>query len=93
MIPYIIYLGVVLSGIAYVCYFYGLSNVNTSTGSMIYFIKPIVVAVISVKVLHESLNINFFIGTFIIILGLIIVNHKFILSFKNRYFMSASRNK
>jgi drug/metabolite transporter (DMT)-like permease len=65
-----------VSGIAYMCYFYGLANINTGTGSLIYFVKPVLAAFISVLVLHETLSGYFYAGTAIILAGLGIVNIK-----------------
>lgn len=70
MIPLILYLGIMVSGIAYMSYFYGLANVNTSTGALVFFVKPVLAAVFSVIILHESLNARFYIGTAVIIAGL-----------------------
>ena len=74
LIPHILYLGIIVSGVAYMSYFYGLANVNTATGSLIYFIKPVLSAVFSVLILHESLNGRFFAGTAVIIASLAVVN-------------------
>ena len=74
LIPFILYLGIAVSGIAYMSYFYGLANVNTSTGSLIYFVKPVLAALFSVIILHESLSVRFYAGTAVIIAGLVVVN-------------------
>jgi drug/metabolite transporter (DMT)-like permease len=82
LLPYILYLGIMVSGIAYMCYFYGLANINTSTGSLIYFVKPVLAAIISVLILHESLSMYFYAGTAIILAGLAVVNIKLLSPFK-----------
>jgi drug/metabolite transporter (DMT)-like permease len=76
LIPMILYLGIIVSGIAYMSYFYGLANVNTSTGALIYFVKPVLAALFSVIILHESLSAYFYTGTAVIIAGLAVVNMK-----------------
>jgi drug/metabolite transporter (DMT)-like permease len=74
VLPHMIYLGVLVSGIAYMCYFYGLQNVPASVGSLTFFAKPVLASIIAVILLHERLSFNFYIGTLIIILGVCIVN-------------------
>jgi drug/metabolite transporter (DMT)-like permease len=76
ILPHVLYLGILVSGIAYMCYFYGLANVNTSTGALVFFVKPALAALFSVLVLHETLKTNFYIGTVIILAALTIVNLK-----------------
>lgn len=80
LVPLILYLGIAVSGIAYMSYFYGLANVNTSTGSLIYFVKPVLAALFSVIILHESLNTRFYAGTAVIIAGLAVVNAKLLVN-------------
>lgn len=74
IIPAILYLGILVSGIAYMCYFYGLSHLPASTGAMVYFGKPALAAFFSVLLLGESLSPNFYIGTFVILVGLAVAN-------------------
>lgn len=81
LIPLILYLGIVVSGIAYMSYFYGLANINTSTGALIYFIKPVLAALFSVIILHETLNASFYTGTAVITGGLAVVNARPLVAF------------
>ena len=76
VLPHIIYLGVFVSGLAYMLYFYGLANINTSAGALIYFIKPALAALFSVFLLEEKLTLNFHLGTVVILVGLTIVNYR-----------------
>lgn len=79
IIPITLYLGIFVSGIAYMCYFYGLAHLPASTGAMIYFGKPALAAFFSVLFLGEKLTNHFFLGTAIIILGLTAANSKILL--------------
>jgi drug/metabolite transporter (DMT)-like permease len=73
-LPHLLYLGIFTSGIAYMCYFYGLANVNTSSGALVYFLKPVLAAVFSVIALQETFNANFYLGTILILAALAVVN-------------------
>lgn len=84
ILPHLLYLGIVVSGIAYMCYFYGLADVNTSTGALVYFVKPALAAVFSVLILHETLNANFYIGTVVILAAMVIVNYKQFFGFSRK---------
>lgn len=76
LLPHLLYLGVLTTGIAYMFYFDGLANVNTSSGALVYFLKPVLAALFSVLILHENLKLNFYLGTLIILSALAIVNYK-----------------
>lgn len=76
LLPHLFYLGILTTGVAYMLYFYGLAHVNTTSGALIYFLKPVMAAIFSVIILHETLNLNFYLGTLIILAALIIVNFK-----------------
>jgi drug/metabolite transporter (DMT)-like permease len=74
LVPGILYMGIVVSGLAYLFYFIGLENVDASTGSLVYFLKPVMASVFSVIILHEVLKPAFFIGTAVVLLGIGAVN-------------------
>jgi drug/metabolite transporter (DMT)-like permease len=82
--PHILYLGILVSGVAYMCYFYGLSMVNTSAGSLVFFVKPVLATAFSVLILHETLNVYFYLGTLIILTALLVVNLKQFLIFSHK---------
>jgi drug/metabolite transporter (DMT)-like permease len=64
------YLGVIVSGLAYVLYFNGLKKISTTTGAMMFMLKPIIAAFLAHIFLHEKLNKYQLIGLGLVILGL-----------------------
>ncbi len=73
----IVYLSVIATGIAYICYFYGLKRVSISAGTSFFYLKPILASVFALYILpDEHLGINFFMGLAIVLLGLYISNKK-----------------
>ncbi|MEQ8155625.1 MAG: EamA family transporter, partial [Clostridiaceae bacterium] len=66
----ILYLGIFVTGIAYFSYFRGLSIVGAGSGSLVFFLKPILAAFIAVIVLKEAITLNLVIGTSFVILGI-----------------------
>lgn len=69
----VIYLSFVVTGIAYITYFKGLSIVGAISGSLIFFIKPILANIIAVILLNEKLTDNLVIGAGMIILSIFII--------------------
>lgn len=67
------YISVLVTGLAYLTYFYGLSITGASKGSLIFFIKPILASVIAILFLKEPFSLNLLMGTVLIILGVLIV--------------------
>lgn len=67
---YIAYLSLLATGVAYLCYFYGLRHVSTATGASLFYLKPIIASFLSVLILKEQLSYNFYIGLLIIITAL-----------------------
>lgn len=65
------YLSVMVTGIAYWTYFKGLPIMGASSGSLVFFVKPVLASVIAILFLKESASINLFLGTFIIIAGIL----------------------
>jgi len=58
------------------CYFYGLENMHTGSGTLVYFIKPVLASLIAVLVLGERLTINFYAGTCVIFAALFWGNYE-----------------
>lgn len=67
-IPYILILGVVHTGIAYLFYFSSLQGLKGQTIAVLSYIDPVFAVIISALILHESLGIAQIIGG-ILILG------------------------
>lgn len=72
VLPQFLYIAVFGTGIAYLCYFTGLSKLDTSTGSMVFLIKPPLASVFAAIFLHEAVTIHAVLGICFIIAGLVI---------------------
>jgi len=70
---HIVYLGFFVTGVGYYAYFVGLSQVDTSLGSMIFFVKPILASVLAAVVLHEEITVKLLVGIFLVLLGVYLV--------------------
>lgn len=73
---YIAYLSIVATGIAYLCYFYGLQHVSTVAGASLFYLKPIIASLLSVVVLGEILKPDFYAGLALIITSLTFTIYK-----------------
>ena len=58
VIPQLLYMSIVVTGIAYVTYFEGLSRLEAGAGSMLYFAKPALASLLAIIVLHETVGIK-----------------------------------
>lgn len=72
VLPQLLYMSVVVTGIAYVLYFEGLSRLDAGAGSMLYFAKPALAALLAALILKETLSIHLVIGIIIIAVGILI---------------------
>lgn len=72
-LPQMLYLTVLVTGIAYYTYFLGLSYVDTGAGSMVFFAKPILASIFAAIFLSEKITIELVIGTIIILMSVLIV--------------------
>lgn len=66
----ILYMGVFLSGIAYITYMKALKILTASKGSMVFFLKPVIASLLAVVFLNETIGINTIIGAALVLLGL-----------------------
>ncbi|MCX7921290.1 MAG: DMT family transporter [Clostridia bacterium] len=66
------YLAVLVTGLAYLTYFKGLSMIGASKGSLVFFIKPVLASLIAILFLKEQPSINLFVGTILIVAGIVI---------------------
>lgn len=64
------YLGVFVTGIAYLCYFQGLKELPASVGSMFFFLKPVIASILAFMIFKESLDTWQYIGFFIVLIGM-----------------------
>lgn len=67
-----LYIGLAATAGAFFLWNYGISKVNTGTGSLFYFLQPIVATVLGAIFLDEKITVNFFIGGLLILLSIIL---------------------
>ena len=67
-LAYLIYLGLATNGVAYILYFWGVSKLEVSKGTIAFFLKPVIASILSFIILGEDI----FSGSFII--GAILVS-------------------
>lgn len=66
---FISYLGIFVSGIAYLSYFAGLQRVSTVVGSSFFFLKPAIASLLAYFIFQETLNTWQIVGIVTVILG------------------------
>ena len=66
----VLYLGVITTGLSYVCYFEGLLRVDASRGAAIFYVKPVIATALAVNLLKEKVGWRMGIGAALVILGL-----------------------
>ncbi len=65
----LLYVGIVVTGLGYVCYMKAIELSNPSTASIAFFIKPVVAITLSAVILSESITWNVIVGTLLILIG------------------------
>lgn len=65
----ILYLGVFLSGIAYITYMEALKILPVSKGAMVFFLKPVIASMLAVVFLGESLSLKTVAGMLLVLAG------------------------
>lgn len=68
----ILYLGVVVSGVAYITYMEALKIISPSKGSVVFFLKPVIASVLSVVFLGEGLSLKTIAGMLLVLTGIFI---------------------
>ncbi len=63
----LLYLGLIVSGVGYITFFFALKHYTASAASLIFMIKPAVATALSVMLLSENLEWDFFVGLFLIL--------------------------
>lgn len=66
----ILYLGIIVTGFAYVIFFEGLKNIPVNKGSMFFFLKPVMASLLAYFFLKEHLTLIQVGGIFVIILSM-----------------------
>lgn len=68
----IIYLGIFLSGVAYITYMEALKILSASNGAMVFFLKPVIASVLAAIFLDETLALKTILGTMLVLSGILI---------------------
>lgn len=63
------YLSIFITGFGYFFYFLAIRHSNATTGSIVFFVKPVIAPIIAVIVLSEQITWNMYIGIILILLG------------------------
>lgn len=63
----IAYLSIFITGAGYLFYFLAIKNSNATTGSIVFFLKPVIAPVIAVIVLGEVITWNMYVGIALIL--------------------------
>lgn len=66
----VLYLSIVATGIGYFLYFYGISHVEASLGSMTFFLKPFIAALLAWLLLGEEVTSSVLFGGVVILIGI-----------------------
>lgn len=76
----VLYLGVFVSGLAYITYMEALKILTVSKGSMVFFLKPVIASILAVLFLGEKLSFKTLTGMVLVLVGVLInffeVNYK-----------------
>ncbi|QCX33571.1 EamA family transporter [Caloramator sp. E03] len=84
IIPHIIYLGIIVTGLGYLLYFAAIKETSVVISSIVFFIKPALAPILSFILLKEEIPLNTIIGIGFILIGAYIM----ILSKKKAYIKS-----
>lgn len=68
----VIYLGVFLSGVAYITYMEALKILTASKGAMVFFLKPVIASTLAVLFLGEQLSLKTIAGMLLVLVGIFI---------------------
>lgn len=69
VLPIVVYICIVNSGIGYACYFWAMEKTSAKTTSLVFFFKPILAPVLALILLHEVIPFNMLVGILFILLG------------------------
>jgi len=67
-----LYLGIFVTGLAYLLFFEALKKIPAATGSMFFFMKPVIASVLAFLLLNEKLSLMQIIGILFVIESLTI---------------------
>ncbi len=69
VLPVVIYICLVNSGLGYACYFMAMEETSASETSLIFFFKPILAPILAFLILHEAITLNMLLGIACILAG------------------------
>lgn len=69
----LLYLGIVSTAVAFLLWNRGLQMLNASGGGVFFFFQPVVGTLLGWLILGETISITFWLGSFLILLGVLIV--------------------
>ena len=69
----LLYIGIFCSGIAYLSYFKGMLLTSVNTGSIVFFLKPVISTVLAMIILSEKISGTFLLGASIIVVSSILL--------------------
>ncbi len=72
----VLYLGIISTALAFYFWNKGFEYIDASTGSLFFFVQPLVGSVLGYLLLGEILNWNFFMGAILICIGIYLSNYK-----------------
>lgn len=68
--PWVLYLSVFVTGLAYLAYFKGLGLAGAGKGSLVFFLKPVFATALAMIFLGETVNVPVILGVALILLGI-----------------------
>ncbi|MGD0154349.1 MAG: DMT family transporter [Thermacetogeniaceae bacterium] len=71
--PQLLYLTVLVTAVAYYCYFVGLSMLDTSLGATVFFVKPLLASLLAAAVLGERLTAGLVFGMLLVLVSIYLV--------------------
>jgi len=74
----VLYMGIFVTGIAYILYLNGLKNIPATSGSMFFFLKPFIASLLSWIILGEKITPIQLVGIFVIIAGIYVSHLNFV---------------
>jgi len=73
----VVWLGILGSFVAYILFFFLIETIGATLATMVTYIFPVVGVAIGVTLLHEQLDARLFIGTMLVIAGVVVVGLRY----------------
>ena len=68
-LPWLLYLGVVNTGLGFVLHMLAMEKTSAQTASLIFFLKPMLAPLFALAVLHEEIRLNMWLGILCFLVG------------------------